>query len=49
MSNNALTNTNSGTQGLVVGDDAETRDLSGAEKAAVILLALVPDYGTPIF
>ncbi len=35
--------------GLVVGTDAETRDLNGAEKAAVLLLALGPDYAKPIF
>lgn len=35
--------------GLVVGDNAESRELDGAEKAAVLLLALGPDYGKPIF
>src|SRR5690242_18334435 len=33
---------------LVVGGDAEQRDLSGDEKAAVLLLALGPDFGRPI-
>ena len=33
---------------LVVGNDAETRKLSGDEKAAVLLLALGPDFGRPI-
>ncbi|MCB1518378.1 MAG: flagellar motor switch protein FliG [Hyphomicrobiaceae bacterium] len=35
--------------GLVVGDDAEHRTLTGTEKAAVLLLALGPDHGKPIF
>lgn len=35
--------------GLVVGTDAESRELDGAEKAAVLLLALGPDYAKPIF
>lgn len=34
---------------LVVGNDAENRDLTGTEKAAVLLLALGPDYAKPIF
>lgn len=34
---------------LVVGQDATQRALRGAEKAAVLLLALGPDYGKPIF
>ncbi|WP_417308391.1 flagellar motor switch protein FliG [Devosia sp.] len=33
---------------LVVGDDANHRALNGTEKAAVLLLALGPDYGKPI-
>ncbi|VAW20771.1 Flagellar motor switch protein FliG [hydrothermal vent metagenome] len=34
---------------LVVGEDAETRELTGSEKAAALLLALGPDYARPIF
>ena len=33
---------------LVVGRDAAQRNLSGDEKAAVLLLALGPDFGKPI-
>src|SRR3954462_6075462 len=33
---------------LVIGGDARQRDLSGDEKAAVLLLSLGPDYGRPI-
>lgn len=33
---------------LVIGSDAETRTLTGDEKAAVLLLALGPDFGKPI-
>jgi flagellar motor switch protein FliG len=33
---------------LVVGNDADHRTLSGDEKAAVLLLALGPDFGKPI-
>jgi flagellar motor switch protein FliG len=33
---------------LVVGEDAAQRDLTGDEKAAVLLLSLGPDYGRPI-
>jgi flagellar motor switch protein FliG len=33
---------------LIVGSDADIRDLKGAEKAAVLLLALGPDWGKPI-
>jgi len=33
---------------LVVGSDADQRTLSGDEKAAVLLLALGPDFGRPI-
>ena len=33
---------------LVVGTDADQRTLSGDEKAAVLLLALGPDFGRPI-
>jgi len=33
---------------LVVGEDADQRALDGDEKAAVLLLALGPDYGRPI-
>ncbi len=36
-------------KGLVVGENAEHRDLSGDEKAAVLLLALGPDHGRPIW
>jgi len=36
-------------QGLVVGEDATQRTLSGDEKAAVLLLALGPDHGKPIW
>lgn len=36
-------------EGLVVGDDADQRTLSGDEKAAVLLLALGPDHGAPIW
>ena len=36
-------------RGLVVGADANHRTLSGNEKAAVLLLALGPDYGKPIW
>ncbi len=49
MASTALTQQGNNGQTLVVGEDAVTRDLSGAEKAAVILLALGPDYGKPIF
>ncbi|MCB9994583.1 MAG: flagellar motor switch protein FliG [Hyphomicrobiaceae bacterium] len=35
--------------GLVVGGDAKQRQLTGMEKAAVLLLALGPDHGKPIF
>lgn len=35
--------------GLVVGDDATRRAMSGDEKAAVLLLALGPDFGKPIW
>jgi flagellar motor switch protein FliG len=34
---------------LVVGDDANQRKLAGDEKAAVLLLALGPDFGKPIW
>jgi flagellar motor switch protein FliG len=34
---------------LVVGQDASDRPLAGDEKAAVLMLALGPDYGRPIF
>src|SRR3990170_2679865 len=33
---------------LVVGGNAEARTLTGDEKAAVLLLALGPDFGRPI-
>jgi flagellar motor switch protein FliG len=33
---------------LVIGGDAQQRDLSGDEKAAVLLLSLGPDFGRPI-
>ena len=34
---------------LVVGQNASQRQLAGDEKAAVLMLALGPDYGKPIF
>jgi flagellar motor switch protein FliG len=34
---------------LVVGQDASDRPLAGDEKAAVLMLALGPDFGRPIF
>jgi len=37
------------TKQLIVGADASQRPLSGDEKAAVLLLALGPDFGKPIF
>jgi len=37
------------TSTLMVGDDAENRELVGSEKAAALLLALGPDHATPIF
>jgi len=33
---------------LIIGDGAQQRDLSGDEKAAVLLLSLGPDFGKPI-
>jgi flagellar motor switch protein FliG len=36
------------TRQLVIGADAQQRDLSGDEKAAVLLLSLGPDFGRPI-
>ena len=39
---------NAMTRQLVVGGDATQRDLTGDEKAAVLLLSLGPDYGRPI-
>ncbi len=36
-------------KGLVVGSDATQRELQGDEKAAVLLLALGPDFGKPIW
>jgi flagellar motor switch protein FliG len=36
------------TRQLVIGGDAQQRDLSGDEKAAVLLLSLGPDFGRPI-
>lgn len=36
-------------KGLVVGEDAHDRVLTGDEKAAVLLLALGPDHGKPIW
>jgi flagellar motor switch protein FliG len=33
---------------LVIGEGATQRDLSGDEKAAVLLLSLGPDFGRPI-
>jgi flagellar motor switch protein FliG len=40
---------NAGARQLVVGSDARDRDLRGDEKAAVLMLALGPEYGKPIF
>ncbi len=37
------------TNSLVVGEDAENRELAGSEKAAALLLALGPDHAKPIF
>lgn len=45
----SLAKMSGGKAGLVVGADAEKRDLGGSEKAAVLLLALGPDHGKPIF
>ncbi len=39
---------NSNGNQLVIGGDAKHRNLSGDEKAAVLLLSLGPDYGKPI-
>lgn len=36
-------------KGLVVGEGASQRELTGDEKAAVLLLALGPDHGKPIW
>lgn len=36
-------------QGLVIAADQETRELRPDEKAAVLMLALGPDFGRPIF
>lgn len=47
MAAQALETTNS--PGLVVGEGATDRDLTGEEKAAVLLLALGPDHGKPIW
>ena len=44
----ALQNT-LGVKQLVVGADASQRNLAGDEKAAVLLLALGPDFGKPIW
>ncbi|HHB83875.1 MAG TPA: flagellar motor switch protein FliG [Devosia sp.] len=44
-----MSNSAANSNGLVVGDDAQTRELNGAERAAVLLLALGPDYAKPIF
>jgi len=40
---------NNGAKQLVVGSDANQRELKGDEKAAVLMLALGPEYGRPIF
>ena len=45
----AIQTANPISRGLVVGGDATQRTLSGDEKAAVLLLALGPDYGKPIW
>lgn len=37
------------TGGLVMGDEHHERELRGMEKAAVLMLALGPDHGRPIF
>ncbi len=44
-----MSNSAANSNGLVVGEDAESRELTGAERAAVLLLALGPDYAKPIF
>jgi len=49
MAGTQLIDQSANNPGLVVGADAENRELDGAEKAAVLLLALGPDYGKPIF
>jgi len=49
MASTQVANQSQKNPGLVVGTDAESRDLDGAEKAAALLLALGPDYGKPIF
>ncbi|WP_127142368.1 flagellar motor switch protein FliG [Pelagibacterium montanilacus] len=36
-------------KGLVVGNEADHREMTGAEKAAALLLALGPDHGKPIW
>jgi flagellar motor switch protein FliG len=43
-----VTNDLSGGKQLVIGADADQRALTGDEKAAVLLLALGPDFGKPI-
>ena len=45
--NQEISNTIS--RGLVINADEESRELKPDEKAAVIMLALGPDYGKPIF
>jgi flagellar motor switch protein FliG len=48
MQSAAQTMANIGGRQLVVGADASQRTLGGDEKAAVLLLALGPDFGRPI-
>jgi flagellar motor switch protein FliG len=48
MQSAAHTMAEMGNRQLVVGGDASQRTLSGDEKAAVLLLALGPDFGRPI-
>ncbi len=47
MSSTELANTIAGKQ-LIIGGNAQQRELSGDEKAAVLLLSLGPDFGRPI-
>ncbi len=49
MADTQLADQSQDSSNLIVGLDAESRDLNGAEKAAALLLALGPDYGKPIF
>ncbi|VAW21299.1 Flagellar motor switch protein FliG, partial [hydrothermal vent metagenome] len=49
MADTQLADQSQDSSNLIVGLDAEARELNGAEKAAALLLALGPDYGKPIF